>query len=171
MWPLEQVLQRWWSDPEWRAARQGARDDMSVGSYYSSPHYVQLCERTGQLAAKDTSVLIEVGVDWFECFNFKTHSVGVVMLRAGDLNLTARADVRKAVPFAIISGPKQPKSMDCVLGPLAAQLRAAAGAFDGGSGRGGGSGRTPGCSGTYSSKQPLSFQHQRQFFHHHRRCH
>lgn len=121
-------MQRWWDDPAWRASRRGARADVSVGSYWSSPDYRRLCTATNGLASRDLTTLLGLGVDWAEVFHFIPHSVGVGVMRTEDTSLDARADVAQAMPVFITCGPKQPAHMDCVLAPLAKELLQAYGA-------------------------------------------
>ena len=77
---LANVIRKLFRDPEWAAGRGKGRDTSSAG-FYGSPEAVRLNRVTGGLFAKDSSSAYELGMDFGQIFNFKTHSTGIVLLR------------------------------------------------------------------------------------------
>lgn len=77
---VEDVVRGWFSDPEW-CANRGRNRDMYLFDFYSSPEADRIDLLTdGALRDKDNSC-VELGMDWFQCFEFKQHSVGLVGMR------------------------------------------------------------------------------------------
>lgn len=52
-----------------------------------------------------------LGVDWFEPFDYKTHSTGVVFLKCLDFEDRFQGVATNIFPLMIIQGPKEPHNM------------------------------------------------------------
>ena len=78
---LANVICKLFGDPEWAAARGKGRDT-SAGGFYGGPEAARLDRVTRGLFGKDSSSAYELGMDFGQIFNFKTHSTGIVLLRS-----------------------------------------------------------------------------------------
>lgn len=78
--PLEQVLNGFFGDPEWSGKRGQGRTNYAL-DFYSSEEADRLNEATGGAVFNPNNSVYEVGIDWFQCFDFKQHSVGIAGIR------------------------------------------------------------------------------------------
>ena len=74
------VIRKLFADPDWAAARGKGRDTSAAG-FYGSCEAARLDRVTRGLFGKDSSSAYELGMDFGQIFNFKTHSTGIVLLR------------------------------------------------------------------------------------------
>ena len=77
---LADLIRKLFADPEWAAAR-GKGMDTSAAGFHGSGEAVRLNRVTRGLFAQDSSRAYELGMDFGQIFNFKTHSAGIVLLR------------------------------------------------------------------------------------------
>jgi hypothetical protein len=77
---VEQAIAGLFGDPEWNERRFNSRFDQAL-DYYSSPEARRLDAATGYALFKRDTSAYEIGFDFFQCFNFKQHSVGIVGMR------------------------------------------------------------------------------------------
>ena len=77
---LADVIRKLFADPDWAAARSKGRDTSAAG-FHGSAEAARLNRVTGGVFAKDSSSAYELGMDFGQIFNFKTHSTGIVLLR------------------------------------------------------------------------------------------
>ena len=77
---LSNVIRKLFGDPEWAAGRGKGRDASAAG-FYGSREAARLDRLTAGLFAQDSSSAYELGMDFGQIFNFKTHSTGIVLLR------------------------------------------------------------------------------------------
>ena len=78
---VRHMLQMLANSPHWSRLRGQGRNSRP-GDYWSSAEFRRLCKATdGAAADRDSSVLIELGLDWFQPFNFRTWSTGLLCMR------------------------------------------------------------------------------------------
>jgi hypothetical protein len=77
---LANVIHKLFADPEWAAARGKGRDTSAAG-FHGSPEAARADEVTDGLFSKAASSVYELGMDFGQIFNFKTHSTGIALLR------------------------------------------------------------------------------------------
>ena len=85
------VIGKLFADPDRAAARGKGRDTSAAGSY-GSREAARLNRVTRGLFGKDSSSAYELGIDFGQIFNFKTHSTGIVLLRRA-IGCTLECDI------------------------------------------------------------------------------
>jgi hypothetical protein len=77
---VEEAIKNMFGHPEWVKRRARARD-MHELDFYKSEEAGRLDAATGGALRKLENSAYEIGCDWFQCFQFKQHSVGIVGMR------------------------------------------------------------------------------------------
>ncbi len=95
----------------WVDNRGKARDLMGDG-WWGSQDARRLNEKVGGKLLRADNSPYSLGFDFLECFSFKDHSVGVMVIRCEDHDEELRARRSFHRPLLIIPGVRQPKSLD-----------------------------------------------------------
>lgn len=77
---VEAAIHGLFADTEWSSLRGRSRYEYNL-DFYSSPEARRLDLITGGALANQDNSAYEIGFDYFQCFNFKQHSVGIVGMR------------------------------------------------------------------------------------------
>ena len=78
---VRNMVQMLANNPHWNRLRGQGRNSRP-GDYWGSKEFQRLCRATdGAAADRDRSVLLELGLDWFQPFNFRTWSTGLLCMR------------------------------------------------------------------------------------------
>ncbi|KAK9906510.1 hypothetical protein WJX75_003063 [Coccomyxa subellipsoidea] len=107
---VKESIKKLFAKPEWCALRGTGRDTSAAG-FYGSREAQRLHDETGGRFSAPSSSAYELGFDYGQIFNFKTHSTGIMVLRCFDLPAHARSRQEFCVPLLVIPGPKEPKNL------------------------------------------------------------
>jgi hypothetical protein len=77
---VEESIINMFGHPEWCKRRVRARN-MDKLDFYESDEARRLDRETGGQVFNEDNSVYELGLDWFQCFHFKTHSVGIMGMR------------------------------------------------------------------------------------------
>lgn len=95
----------------WVEARAKSRDYAGQG-WWGSADARRLNGLVGGKLFDEANSPYSLGFDFLECFSFKDHSVGVMVIRSEDHDEELKARRGFHRPLMIIPGEKQPKSLD-----------------------------------------------------------
>ena len=81
---VKESIKKLFAKPEWCALRGTGRDTSAAG-FYGSREAQRLHDETGGRFSAPSSSAYELGFDYGQIFNFKTHSTGIMVLRCAAL--------------------------------------------------------------------------------------
>ena len=146
---LQRAIQHQFCIPEFRDFRGVARPESGryTNEYYASPECARLHEAAGinmvcsgdvdaasdeereVLTAQwqlyqDTSVW-DLGMDFFQPYQTRAYSIGLILLRCADLPDQVKNQVKFSSILGITMGPKEPPNFQAYLKPIVRELQAA----------------------------------------------
>ena len=96
-------------DTVWRQLRGTGRQDRT-NQYYQSADARRLNDAVGGALSEESTLAYDLGFDFGQMFQFKTHSCGIVTVRCADLPHIDRNKRRFNHILVIIPGPSEPKN-------------------------------------------------------------
>jgi hypothetical protein len=138
---LKRAIQHQFCMDEFRVLRGVARPESGryTNEYYASPecHRLHSCAGIPMMSADEvrdvhskamwdlyasTSVW-DVGMDFFQPYDTRAYSIGLILLRCADLPDQVKNQVKFSSVVGITVGPKEPPKMDAYLQPLVTELK------------------------------------------------
>ncbi|GLI64632.1 hypothetical protein VaNZ11_007950 [Volvox africanus] len=108
---VENIIQAMFSDPLFRQLRGTGRDN-EPDDFYGFQMAKDIDAKTNGQLMQHANSAYDLGFDFAQVYQFKTHSVGLLLMRCTDLPVAHRSKRRFTYILTVIPGPEEPSSMD-----------------------------------------------------------
>lgn len=78
--PIKEIIQKWFDNPRFEELRKAAIKERR-GGYMDATEFQRLNAYTNGLLLNESTLLLEMGLDWGSMFKTSQHSVGIVVLK------------------------------------------------------------------------------------------